>query len=386
MTGQFQENFFLAIRMVLLLALEIYIILTHYTLAGASAWMLLLLACFTGASVSKELTDGKLRLVLAGVSCILCICIIIIIGNEFLLLGIYIMFEILSMVKPGLIWYSMPFVPVCINIHEDTGMQLLITILIGMVYVQNDFIVVAYKKQAMEDMVSNQILKKDWHKREHKLQEEISSGMLMAQNQLLEEREGLSQALHDKLGHTINGSVYQLEAVKIIMEKEPDAAKGMVQAVINELRGGMDEIRLILRKELPAKYEMALVQLNKLCHECQQKGIETELYTEGELHKVPERYLHIILDNAYEAVSNSLKYSRCSKIEIKIYVMNQVVRCMVADNGTGCATFTDGMGIAGMRRRVREVNGILDFETEAGFKINMLFPEWNKKEEAGKGL
>lgn len=386
MTEQFQENFFLAIRMLLLLVLEIYIIITHYTLAGASAWMLLLLACFTGAIVSKELTDGRLRLVLAGISCILCVCIIIITRNEFLLIGIYVMFEILSMAKPGLIWYFMPLIPACINIQEGTGMQLLITILIGMVYVQNDFIVAAYKKQAIEDMLSGQILKKDWHRREHKLQEEINSGMLMAQNKLLEEREGLSQALHDKLGHAINGSVYQLEAVKVIMEKEPHAAKGMVQAVINELRGGMDEIRLILRKERPAKHEMALVQLKKLCSECQQKGIETELYTEGELQKVPECYLHIILDNTYEAVSNSLKYSKCSKIEIKIHVMNQVIRCMVADNGIGCGTFTDGMGIAGMRRRVREVNGILDFETEAGFKINMLFPEWNKTEAAVKEL
>ena len=34
----------------------------------------------------------------------------------------------------------------------------------------------------------------------------------------------------------------------------------------------------------------------------------------------------------------------------------------------------DGMGIAGMRRRVRSVNGIPDFETELGFTINMLLP------------
>ena len=32
------------------------------------------------------------------------------------------------------------------------------------------------------------------------------------------------------------------------------------------------------------------------------------------------------------------------------------------------------MGISGMRRRVREVNGVLNFETEAGFTINMLLP------------
>lgn len=386
MTEQFQESFFLAVRMLLLLVLEIYIILTHYIVTGASAWMLLLLASFTGAVVLKELAEGKWRFILAGASCVLCICIIMINGKEFLLLGIYVMFEMLSMARPGIIWYFLPLVPACINSWSGTGMQLLVTILIGMLYVQNDFIVISYKKRAEEDMVLGQMLKKDWNKREHRLREEISSGMLMAQNQLLEEREELSQALHDKLGHTINGSVYQLEAVKIIMEKEPQAAKEMVQAVINELRGGMDEIRLILRKERPSKYKMALVQLNKLCCECRQKGIETELYTEGELQKVPECYLHIILDNAYEAVSNSLKYSKCTKIEIKIYVMNQVIRCMVSDNGTGCSKFTDGMGIAGMRRRVREVNGILDFETEAGFKINMLFPEWNKKEAEGKEL
>lgn len=386
MKEQFQENFFLAVRLLLLLVLEIYIILTHYIVTGASAWMLLLLASFTGAVVLKELTEGKWRFILAGLSCVLCICLVIINRKEFMLLGIYVMFEILSMIKPGIIWYFLPLVPACIDSWEGAGLQLLVTVITGMVYVQNDFIVVSYEKQAAEDIVSRQMLKKDWNKREHKLKEEINSGMLMAQNQLLEEREGLSQALHDKLGHTINGSVYQLEAVKIIMEKEPQAAKEMVQAVINELRGGMDEIRLILRKERPAKYEMALVQLNNLCRECKHKGIETELYTEGELQKVPECYLHIILDNAYEAVSNSLKYSKCTKIEIKIYVMNKVIRCMISDNGTGCSTFTDGMGIAGMRRRVREVNGILDFETETGFKINMLFPEWNKNGQTGKEL
>ena len=95
---------------------------------------------------------------------------------------------------------------------------------------------------------------------------------------------------------------------------------------------------------------------------------------EGELSKVSEKYLEIILDNAFEAVSNSLKYAKCTKIDIKIHVLNQMVRCSISDNGVGCDAIEDGMGIAGMRRRVREVNGILDFETEIGFTINILLP------------
>ena len=103
-------------------------------------------------------------------------------------------------------------------------------------------------------------------------------------------------------------------------------------------------------------------------------GVEADLQIEGELSGVPEKYLEIILDNAFEAVSNALKYAKCSKIEIKIHVMNKMLRCRIADNGVGCGEMIDGMGISGMRKRVRSVNGILDFETEMGFAVNMLLP------------
>lgn len=159
-----------------------------------------------------------------------------------------------------------------------------------------------------------------------------------------------------------------------MLEREPETSGKMIQAVIDQLRDGMDEIRAILRKERPKKHKLAMIQLEKLCEECREKGIRVNLVTEGELSQVPEKYLEIILDNAYEAVSNSIKYSGCDNIEIKIHVMNQMVRCSIADNGVGCKEIVDGMGLAGMRRRMRDINGILDFESEVGFTINMLLP------------
>ena len=117
-----------------------------------------------------------------------------------------------------------------------------------------------------------------------------------------------------------------------------------------------------------------MLQLEKLCEDCRGKGVDAELITEGELKDIPEKYLEVILDNAYEAVSNSMKYAKCSKIRISVHVLNQMIRCSISDNGIGCKEVVDGMGISGMRKRVREINGILDFETEAGFTINMLLP------------
>ena len=153
----------------------------------------------------------------------------------------------------------------------------------------------------------------------------------MAENQILEERASLSQTLHDKLGHNINGSVYQLEAAKVLMEKDPEKSKNILQAVIDQLRSGMDEIRGILRKERPAKKELAMLQLYKLCEDCNNKGVKTELVTEGDTALIPDPIWEVILDNAFEAVSNSMKYSKCSRIDIRLVVMAQRVRVSIAE-------------------------------------------------------
>lgn len=374
MEEQLRENYFLAIRISLLLILEVYIILSQSVLTGASGEVLLLLALFIGAMSGKEFVKEKKKWIFFVLSAILCLIIIHRLGNEFLLLGILLCYEFISFLKPSFLWYCAPILLACVPSEVGVFVQVLLTIVFGMIYTQHDFVVEFYKKQTMEDTLVEQHLKRDMYEKEHALQEEIKRGMLVAENQLLEERANLSQTLHDKLGHNINGSVYQLEAVKLLMEKDPESSKKMIQAVIDQLRTGMDEIRAILRKERPKKYKLAMLQLEKLCGECNEKGVEACLITEGDMSQVPEKYLEIILDNAYEAVSNSMKYAKATRIEIKIYVLNQVIRCSISDNGVGCDNIVDGMGLSGMRKRVREINGILDFESEAGFTINMLLP------------
>lgn len=374
MGEQLRDHYFLAVRIGLLLVLELYIVLSQSVLTGASARVLLLLALFIGVIAGKELVERRKRIFFLVAAAVLFFLTILLLGNAFLLLGVFLCYEILTELKPGMAWYALPIGIACIPGEIDVYVQIIIALLVSVIYVQHDFVVESYRRQTREDTLAEQSLKHRMSRREHELQEEVQKGLLMAENQMLEERAQLSQTLHDKLGHNINGSVYQLEAVKVLMEREPESAKKMIQAVIDQLRGGMDEIRAILRKERPKKYKLAVLQLEKLCEDCQTKGVDAKLHTEGELSQVPEKYLEIILDNAYEAVSNSMKYARCTGIEIKIHVMNQMIRCSIADNGVGCPNVIDGMGISGMRRRVREVNGILDFESEVGFTISMLLP------------
>ena len=374
MEERFREHYFVLLRIVLLLILEIYIILSQSVLTGASVKALLILALFIGVIAGKELVERRLQGVFLGVAGILLLIILFTLGTSFTLLGVFLCYEVLTYLRPCMFWYFIPLGFAFVSGETDSSVQFIIAVLIGLIYCQHDFVVEAYRKQTKEDTIVEQTLKHRINIREYEMQEEVKKSLLMAENQMLEERAELSQTLHDKIGHNINGSVYQLEAVKLLMEKEPEVSKKMIQTVINQLRSGMDEIRVILRKERPKKYKLAILQLEKLCEDCREKGVEAELITEGELRAIPEKYLEVILDNAYEAVSNSLKYAKCSKIKISVYVWNKMIRCSIWDNGVGCKELIDGMGISGMRKRIREINGILDFETEAGFTINMLLP------------
>ncbi len=374
MSEQLRENYFMAVKIIMLIALELYIVLSQSILTGASGMVLLLLALLIGCFSLVQLFDRVKRWLCIGLCIVLIVIIVRYIDRAFILLGLCLAYDIISHIKPGFIWYFTPLIFGIIDNDINPNVRLLICVFIGIIHIQHDFIVESYRKQTMEDNLSEQLLKKNIYQKEHQMQEEMRKGLLQAENQLLEERAQLSQTLHDKLGHNINGSVYQLEAIKVIMDKEPDTSKKMIQGVIDQLRTGMDEIRAILRKERPKKYKLATIQMEKLCDDCVNKGVDAKLITEGDLSKVPDKYLEIILDNAYEAVSNAMKYARCTKIDIKIHVLNQMIRCSISDNGIGCKEIEDGMGISGMRRRVREVNGVLDFETEAGFTINMLLP------------
>ena len=380
MNDRIKDNYFVFARLAILLALVAYSIMSHMEMSsgkttGVSIRVLLLVSLFIGFMAVKELFSVPVRRYLTAAGMLVWTLLISMEGKAFWVLGFFCGFEFLSLFpKLDYKWYFALLIGVFVETPATLPLRLVLILMLAILYVQHNYVVVDYRKRMKEDVLTEQSLKKDMREREVATRAELARSALLAENQILEERAKLSQTLHDKLGHNINGSVYQLEAVKVLMEKDPERAKEMVQAVIDQLRTGMDEIRAILRKERPEKKDLALLQLYKLCEDCNNKGVETEFEKEGDITQIPDDLWEVILDNAYEAVSNAMKYARCTRIDIRIVIMNRMVRCSIRDNGIGCKEVKDGMGISGMRQRVRAVGGTIDLETEAGFTVNMLLP------------
>jgi signal transduction histidine kinase len=375
MSERVRNSYFIFVRLALLLAVSICGVMNVLNETGVSLRILLLVSFYIGLMAAKELFALPVRRALAAAGALVCILLISLDGLSFLFVAFFTVYEIFSLF-PGLDykWYFIPLLGALVETPYAFQVQFLVAVMMAVLYVQHNYVVAGYRKQMQEDVLTEQSLKKDMRERESATREELKRSALMAENQILEERASLSQTLHDKLGHNINGSIYQLEGVKLLMEKDPEKSGQMVQAVIDQLRTGMDEIRAILRKERPEKKDLALLQLYKLCEDCNNKGVETDFRKEGDIAQIPDRLWEVILDNAFEAVSNAMKYARCRHIDVRIVVMNKMVRCSIRDDGIGCKEVKDGMGISGMRQRIRAVGGTLDFETEAGFTVTMLMP------------
>ena len=258
---------------------------------------------------------------------------------------------------------------------DDKFTCLMLCLLTSVIYWQHSGMILRYRQSAFQYEEQERRLKDSIENSAAAFQNEIRRTNLHYENIMLQDKARLSQALHDKLGHRINGSIYQLEACRAIAASHPDKADEILERVTRSLREGMDEIRAVLRNERPDGKRMALLGLNLLCQECKaQYGIDAQLTVEGDSDRIDEKIWSVIYDNCCEAVTNAMKYAGCDRMHIEIKVLHQMLRCCVSDNGRGCEEIRDGMGLEGIKRRVAQLGGAAHISGDGGFTINMLIP------------
>ena len=191
----------------------------------------------------------------------------------------------------------------------------------------------------------------------------------------LEERNSLAQKIHDKVGHTIAGSIIQLEAAGTIIEKDRDKAAGIISAVTDNLKGGMESIRSTLKNIKPAPEQLGVNRLKLMLEEFSMNhAIKTTFSYSGSLDAITHFQWKIIMDNTKEALTNALKYSSATNINVKLEVMSRLIKAEVRDNGNGAFSFKKGMGLAGMEERTENAGGKLILDGSGGFSVITILP------------
>ncbi|MCY6369651.1 sensor histidine kinase [Clostridium ganghwense] len=191
----------------------------------------------------------------------------------------------------------------------------------------------------------------------------------------LEERNKIAQEIHDNIGHTISGSLMQLEAAKIIMQKDKEKSRKMLQNTIDVLREGMENIRATLRNVKPPSEQLGINKLKLILKQYEiNSEIKANLYYDGELKEISHTQWKVINESVKEALTNTMKYAKASEIKVKIQTLNKLIKVEIKDNGIGSLKINKGLGMRGIEERCENINGKVIVDGSNGFSVILLLP------------
>lgn len=190
----------------------------------------------------------------------------------------------------------------------------------------------------------------------------------------LDERKKISQKLHDEIGHSLSGSIIQLQAISTILQDEPVKAAQMIRNVQEVLSQGMMSIRRDLQTLKPEDEKWGLQKLkSELIDFEKNTGISTTVTISGTTAEITQKQWLTIHSNLKEALTNVMKHSHADEVSFQITILNKLVKVAINDNGWGRKDIVPGMGLSGMEERTQDAGGTLILDGSKGFSIVMIF-------------
>ena len=186
----------------------------------------------------------------------------------------------------------------------------------------------------------------------------------------LKERNRISHALHDQIGHTLSASIMQLEALQIITN-EPVVEKKLEQ-VSGILQNGMNEIRSTIHNLyddsflLSQKMDEILAPLKEKVQINYQNTITDE---------IPIDLKYNLITICKEMMTNFVKYSNGTSINLFLLEQKSYYTIQYKDNGTITTNTPNGMGLTMMKELVEKHKGAMTLQTTNGYDIFIRIPK-----------
>ncbi|UQD51465.1 sensor histidine kinase [Bacillus methanolicus] len=191
----------------------------------------------------------------------------------------------------------------------------------------------------------------------------------------LEERNRLSQEIHDKIGHSMTGALIQMEAAKRLMDIDKEKAIQLLQNAIHISKEGIENIRMTLKQIKPPSEQIGINRVRLFIEEFSAKHhIQIPFVCKGNLEVITPIQWKIIYENITEALTNVMKYAEATVVSIEIHVLNTLIKVEVKDNGKGAEKIKKDLGIIGMEERAASVNGTVIVDGTKGFSVTTLLP------------
>ncbi|PYI50908.1 sensor histidine kinase [Paenibacillus flagellatus] len=188
---------------------------------------------------------------------------------------------------------------------------------------------------------------------------------------VVEERQRLARELHDAVSQQLFAISMTATAVGRTLDKDFDRAKRQI-ALIEEMSSvAQSEMRALLLHLRPVHLEGKRLSqgLIELLQELQAKVPIEIAWDMDEGIRLPKGIEDHLFRIVQEALSNTLRHSKATQMELKLYRPGDSIRLSIRDNGVGFELDEKkhaSYGLQSMKERINEVGGSIQFVTAPG--------------------
>ncbi len=198
-----------------------------------------------------------------------------------------------------------------------------------------------------------------------------------------EERRRLATDLHDSTIQALQSAAMQAEYLGMLIERgRTEEVAGLLRDLTTRLRDAADELRKLIFDLRPPSLDrgglMASLE-NRLREAEERAGFSTTLEVEDGL-RIPPEEEEVVYRFCREAISNAVKHSAASELQVRIWRSGDTLRAVVSDNGKGFKMDDhppEGhFGLVGMKDRAKLAGGEVNIQSAPGqgTRVELVLP------------
>lgn len=216
----------------------------------------------------------------------------------------------------------------------------------------------------------------DRQRRVHYELESLKEELLLANAQgariaELSERNRIAQQLHDDVGHELTASVLALQAFEQLWKEDDPAANEMFIQAQQRLYKSAVYLRETVHNLKPMT-GIGIEGLQEISDQFTLCPVDFQLF--GDTSKVPANLWSILYPTLKEALTNTVKHARPTKVLITLDISPHIVRLSVYNDGVDKDHKGSGVGLRNLRHRAKAVGGSISIDTTDGFLLICVLP------------
>ena len=191
---------------------------------------------------------------------------------------------------------------------------------------------------------------------------------------LEQERNRIAQEMHDSAGHTFTMISSLARLIKFeVQQNEPSFEKVLenISEIDGLSRSGVTQLRCTINNLRDDEFMTSVTKAVQTVTTAV-RGVDIELCIQGEEDDRYKFCIKEMYDNCRETVTNTLRYSEASRIDIILKFLNDRIEMYILDNGKGCDKISEHNGLRGIRERTESLGGTVRFNSIQGEGFNTI--------------